>query len=106
MSNKELSNFELCIDIAKALGADKVTSNNKMTTVTAVFKNRTIFDFNPITDNALNLNIRDELEIVINYFENLVIIYNYQTGQNWSVGFNDKLEINKTVCLAIKESVK
>lgn len=64
--------------------------------------------FNPITDKSLNLDLRDEFEVTINYSGNFAFIpANRQRHRGiCTVKFTDKSEINRTVCLVILESFK
>ena len=111
MSDNELTDLDVCGGIAKKkLGADLLSmENHPYDGICAIYKEcglRLRIAFNPITDDALNLQLRDEFEVEVNYFHGRVIIYDHDTGQTWRVTFSDKSEINRAVCLCILESLK
>ena len=101
MNNKELTDLEICRGIAriKTLGF-AVDFDGKFSA-----HNVDWFPFNPITDNALNLELRDEYELRIIYDKGYVYLYSAK-GLLFTSEFTDKSQINLAVCLCILESVK
>ena len=62
--------------------------------------------FDPVSNSAQNVELRDEYKVEINYFHKRVIIYNHDTGQTWRVEYEDESQINRAVLECILESVK
>ena len=115
MSNEKLTDLEVSRAIAmlkglipKTYGAGPVFLKNPMTGSHKIYE--------PITDNAINLELRDEYEVEIDYSAGEVSIYGdvdnpesnagYDLVQIAIIEFTDKSQINRAVCLCILESVK
>ena len=105
--DKELTNLEVCNRIAKLTKQNYQIINNeiKVCPANGILRGYSSF-YNPITDNALNLELRDEYQVEIDYFRGRVIIYNHDTGQTWAVYYADKSGVNRAVLECILESVK
>lgn len=104
MNNAELSNNEISIAIGNLRGAEEMLINLSAKSVTAVFQNHTIYDYSPVNNDSLNLKLRDEYEVYVNYEVCQVGIDD--GGCDCAYGFNDKSQINRAVCLCILESVQ
>ena len=104
--DKELSDLDVCIEIEKLKGFTLVYSDNlgDYSIGTPYAKDDRRFD--PITDNALNLELRDEFEVVVDYNNLEVICYKSKSAFMTTTNFTDKSQINRAVCLCILEGVK
>jgi len=101
-----LSDFEVNEAIAKLRGATETLRNTENGRLTAVFGSVSCFGYSPITDNDLNLELRDEFKVEISYFHRRAVIYNWDTGQQWTVCYFDGESPNRAALECILESVK
>ena len=111
MSDKELSDFGICEQItlmrlkAKYPNAKSIEfeRHNCFWVETVGFSSWPLL--NPITDNALNLELRDEYEVEIDYW--MCVVQIRKEGDVIAeVSFTDKKQINRAVLECILESVK
>lgn len=67
------------------------------------------FPFNPITDGNINLMIRDEFEVEVDYEAKEVSVYG-DSAVEWvalsTVPYTTKGEIKRAVCIAVVEAHK
>ena len=102
MSNKELSDLDICRALAEINQYAMPATNLSAGVSEEDYYNK---HSNPITDNALNLELRDEYEIKIIYDKNYLYMYDKECNL-FSAKFADKSQINRAVCECILESVK
>ena len=108
--DKELTDLEVAVEIAKLKGiscrADyrcvrvipgHANGGNCLSSHTHIF--------NPITDSALNLELRDEYEVEIDYFNKRCTMSNDNANITSYVKFTDKSQINRAAMLCILESL-
>ena len=109
MSNKELSDLEVRIEIAKIYKGGKYDVHSRPAVdycgiIPRDCVGKTI-NFNPITDNALNLELRDEYKVSVDYHNCLAFIC-VNGDVAFEVYFTEELQINRVVLECILESVK
>ena len=107
----KLTDLEICVRIAEIEGAvETLYSTLKPKSLTAVFDNRTSFDYNPLTDDGLISKLMDEYEVCVHYGVGYVFICRKGGSGGClsikSFDVNDKSTRKRAVCLAIIESHK
>ena len=98
---KELTDLEICKRIAEIEGAkETLFSRVKPKELTAVFDGNTAFNYNPLTDDALNHNLMIKYKIDINFSreDNKIIAWHDEYVEIESI------ILNKAICLAIIKS--
>lgn len=98
-----LTDLQIIAEVAKISGVSHYECDGKV--LTKLFDKPCVF--NPITDNHINLSLRDECEVVIDYEGREVSIYDYLEEEYLAiatVSYNTKGGINRAVCLAIVEA--
>ena len=107
--SKELTDLEVRVEIAKIYKGGKYDVHSRAVVDYCGIIPRDCVgkatSFNPITDNALNLELRDEYEVTVDYAYGRIFIL-YRGGMQARGEFTDKSQINRAVCECILESVK
>ena len=114
-----LENLNISAKIAELQGATNVTLDigvkGKIPSMIAWFKLGDGFSYqepiadhgySPVTDKALNLDLRDKYDVTVNYTDNFVFIPARGPRGVSTVAFTDKSQINRAVCLCIIDSSK
>jgi len=105
----DLTGFEVNEAIAKLSGliiSDHTVADGDLWVHTCDDIDSSVTLFEPITDNALNLSLRDEFEVSINYEMRLIWITGDDGHTLAMIKVNNKSDINRCICLCILESVK
>ena len=97
---KKYTELELCKLFAELEGFEVIITTVKYPSVTAFNSKKTKFDYNPITDLALNCAARDKYEVSISYEDEAVEI----RGDDCYVMFGNKTDIPRAVIECILKS--
>lgn len=116
MDDKELTDLEICKAISKMKGYEEILKGDplhqqgKFSVVKSRWKQsgnvKHYGSFNPITDNAINLELRDEYEVTVDYRNSRVYKVTLSGVCVDIIYFTDKSQINRAVLECILESVK